>query len=146
MKFFIFFLILFSVFIIGCSDEVVMDNVVGVVTSNGVINVSVSIADSPDEQARGLMNVDAMEEFEGMLFEFPYPTMLSFWMKDTYIPLDIIYVDENLKIIEIKSNVQPCGEDPCHVYPSSRPAKYVLEVNGGFCNKYGVEKGDELRI
>lgn len=73
---------------------------------------------------------ESMPTGHGMLFIFNDTEPRGFWMKNTKIPLDMIYLDENLTVIEIKKNVRPCLEDPCEVY-QSKPAMYVLEVNAG---------------
>ena len=63
-------------------------------------------------------------------------------MKDTLIPLDMLFIDADLRIIDIKENVPPCREDPCPSYPSKKPAKYVLEVNSGFVLENNIQIDD----
>jgi uncharacterized membrane protein (UPF0127 family) len=82
-----------------------------------------------------------------MLFVFEDVKYLSFWMKNTYIPLDMIFVDKDLRIVDTKEDVQPClQEDICPSYPSKQPAKYVLEVNAGFIQQNGIRVGDILYL
>ncbi len=138
----LFFLFLFLLFILGCSEET--NNILTIVTEEKEINVTVEIADSYEEHKVGLSNRELLDENTGMLFIFSYPKTLSFWMKDTFIPLDIMYIDENFKITEIKENLQPCDTSNCHVYPSLQPAMYALEVNAGFCEKHSVVKGNTV--
>lgn len=108
--------------------------------------IDVEIADSPEERIRGLMYRDFLTENSGMLFIFDNSDILEFWMKNTLISLDIIYIDENMKIVKIIENVQPCLEDPCESYSSSFPAKYVLEVNAGEADKLGIKEGDFVQV
>jgi len=97
--------------------------------------ISVEIADTPEERAAGLMHREFLAEDMGMLFVFEEQKEQSFWMKNTLMPLDMIFVDENFEIVDVKENVQPCEADPCPSYHSNAPAKYVIEVNGGFAEK-----------
>ena len=101
---------------------------------------------TPQEKSRGLMFRDMMPEDHGMIFIFDEKAEQSFWMKNTLIPLDIIFIDENKKIVDIKNNVQPCKHDPCVTYISSQPALYVIELNGGTTEKVGLKIGDILEI
>jgi YVTN family beta-propeller protein len=112
------------------------------------IPVYVDVANDPEEQSRGLMFRKSMEWNNGMLFVFEDVKYLSFWMKNTYIPLDMIFVDKDLRIVDIKEDVQPCPlqEDICASYPSKQPAKYVLEVNAGFVQQNGIRVGDILYL
>ncbi|MHB1277506.1 MAG: DUF192 domain-containing protein [Bacteroidia bacterium] len=90
---------------------------------------------------RGLMYRKKMEENRGMLFIFPDVSMRSFWMRNTIIPLDIIFISEQKTIVTIQRNTTPFSEKSI---PSSAPAKYVLEVNAGLSDKYGWKDGDSL--
>jgi YVTN family beta-propeller protein len=111
------------------------------------IPVYVDVANDPEEQSRGLMFRKSMEWNNGMLFVFEDVKYLSFWMKNTYIPLDMIFVDKDLRIVDIKEDVQPClQEDICPSYPSKQPAKYVLEVNAGFVQQNGIRVSDILYL
>ena len=75
----------------------------------------------------------------GMLFLMPEEKIQSFWMKNTYIPLDIIYINSNNQVISIKENAKPMNESPL---PSEKPAIYVLEILGGTSAKLGIKPGD----
>lgn len=94
-------------------------------------------------QAKGLMYRESMPEDRGMLFMFPATQPLSFWMKNTLIPLDIIYIAENGEIVDIVT-AEPCKSAHCPSYPSKAPGKYVLELNGGMAEKLGLQAGDNL--
>ena len=111
------------------------------------IPVYVDVANDPKEQSKGLMFRKSMEWNTGMLFVNDDVKYLAFWMKNTYIPLDMIFVDKDLRIVDIKEDVQPClQEDICPSYPSKQPAKYVLEVNAGFVHQNGIRVGDTLYL
>ena len=113
--------------------------------SNTALPVYIDVADDPQELTRGLMFRKNMESNNGMLFVFEDSANRSFWMKNTFIPLDVIFIDNNLRIVDIKENVQPClQENPCPSYSSIHPAKYVLEVNGGFVKENRIKIGDML--
>lgn len=108
---------------------------------------TVEIADDDDERARGLMYRDNMGADKGMLFIFPTQQPQAFWMKNTRIPLDILYFDAEKKLVSAARNTPPCTlGDRCPPYPSDGPALYVLELNAGVADRLGVEKGDELKI
>lgn len=120
-------------------DQILIDN------EHEYITVNVQIADDNNERARGLMFVESLDENAGMLFVFEREGYLAFWMKNTLIPLDIIFIDEKLKIVDIK-NAVPCIQDPCALYKPKSPAKYVLEVNGNFTIKNGIRPGNKVKI
>jgi uncharacterized membrane protein (UPF0127 family) len=107
--------------------------------------VKVEIADNPDLRERGLMYRSNLCENCGMLFIFPSEGKYGFWMKNTKIPLDIIWIDKNKKIIDIIS-AEPCSSESCRTYYSSNPALYVLEVNSGYAAINGIKIGDEVEI
>lgn len=107
---------------------------------------TVELAETQQKQALGLMFRDSLPEDHGMLFIFPAAGMRSFWMKNTRIPLDIMYFDEELKLVSVAENAQPCRTRRCPAYPSEGPAKYVLELNAGKAAELGVRPGDELRL
>lgn len=115
-------------------------------TSKGDFIFGVEIADTSEERTKGLMYRENMEENHGMFFIFDSESELNFWMKNTYIPLDIIFFDVDKKVLSIHKNVQPCKNDPCELYSSLRPAKYVLEVNAGVSDLLNVQEGDKITI
>lgn len=112
------------------------------------IDFFVELADDDNERAMGLMYRKQMSDEEGMLFIFPNSQYRAFWMKNTLIPLDILYFDQNRKLINISENTPPCKNTTtrCPNYPSEKPAKYVLEINAGLSKKHGFRTGDELLI
>ncbi|WP_266183894.1 DUF192 domain-containing protein [Dyella humicola] len=95
---------------------------------------------------RGLMMRTELAADHSMLFVFPEDDQRWFWMKNTLIPLDILYFDGHRKLVSVQANVPPCKADPCPSYPSDLPARYVLELAGGTAAKIGVQVGDELTI
>ncbi|MFC1690254.1 DUF192 domain-containing protein [Pseudomonadota bacterium] len=107
---------------------------------------TVELAESQEKQALGLMFRESMPDDHGMLFIFPGEGMRSFWMKNTKIPLDIFYFDENLKLVSVQENVPPCRSQRCPGYPSTGPARYVLELNAGKAAELGVKPGDVLQL
>lgn len=99
------------------------------------------IADTPEARRKGLMMREKLGKGEGMLFMFESEGSYSFWMKDTLIPLDIIWLDDSLRAVHIET-AQPCRSKDCPKYVPAMPAKYVLETNAGFAEKKGVSIGD----
>jgi uncharacterized membrane protein (UPF0127 family) len=83
---------------------------------------------------------------EGMLFVFEQSGFYPFWMKNTLIPLDIIWIDEDWRIVSIAESVPPCRAEPCPTYPPAAQARYVVEVNAGFARRHGVARGDQLVV
>lgn len=106
----------------------------------------VELALTREEQARGLMFRDSLPQDHGMLFVFPSEAPRSFWMRNTRIPLDILYFDRELALVSMQQNARPCAVPPCPGYPSEGPAQYVLEINAGKAAELGVEKGDVLEL
>jgi uncharacterized membrane protein (UPF0127 family) len=106
------------------------------------VTVVAEVARTEAETAKGLGGKEKLEEFEGMLFYFPENIMRVFWMKDMLIPIDIIWIGENMTIIDITNDV------PIHpqlqTYSPKVPAQFVLELNAGFVNKNGISIGDTV--
>ena len=116
-----------------------------IVGAGGVVRtaVSVEIADTFASREYGLMFRKHLDEDAGMIFVFKAPRHQQFWMKNTIIPLDMIFADGNGKIIGVVSKAEPFSEAIDAVDGDSQ---YVLEVNGGFCERHGVKGGDTLRF
>lgn len=104
------------------------------------------IADNDTERAEGLMNVTELGKHEGMLFKFEEEAPRTFWMKNTLIPLDMIFVSSDKRVINIETAYpQPqTPEEELKLYESERPAKYVIELNAGFAENYSISKGDKV--
>jgi len=112
--------------------------------SSVIARVFVEVSDDQEEFMRGLMFRQHLLWNAGMLFAFNDEDPRTFWMKNTLIPLDMIFVDSDSKIVDIIENVPPCKQDECPTYPSREPAQHVLEVNAGFVQDTGVKIGDHL--
>ncbi|GAB4430572.1 MAG: DUF192 domain-containing protein [Bacteroidia bacterium] len=106
-------------------------------------SIDIEIADTEQRITQGLMYRRSMADSLGMLFVFDRMEPRSFWMKNTYISLDIIYVDEFNRIVSIQRNTQPLSTRPL---PSEGPAQYVIEVVAGFCENHRIEPGDFVRF
>ena len=119
----------------GTDDRLVIQ------TSQGEAAFTVEIADEPDEMTRGLMFRRELADDAGMLFVYVQPRTASMWMKNTYIPLDIIFADSQKRIVKIRRNTTPKSEAQVL---SEAPAAYVLEVNAGFADRHKLQEGDEL--
>ena len=104
----------------------------------------VEIANDFYERARGLMDRTVLGEDRGMLFVFRREQPLSFWMKDTLIPLSIAYIDSKGRITDIL-DMKPFDDEPPH-YVSSEPVQYALEVNQGFFDEHGAKVGDHAEL
>ena len=106
---------------------------------------SVEIADDEAERARGLMFRDAMPADHGMLFIHEREEPQSYWMKNTHIPLDILYFDDQRRLVSQQRDVPPCNlGNACPPYPSNAPARYVLELNAGEAARLGLADGATL--
>jgi uncharacterized membrane protein (UPF0127 family) len=107
------------------------------------VTIDIEIVDEEPERIRGLMDRFTLPENAGMLFIFPQEELRSFWMKNTYISLDIIYINKNKEIVSIQKYTQP---QTTSSIPSDKPAKFVLEVNAGFSDKYMLQTGDKIEF
>ncbi len=108
---------------------------------NLLFAVDIEIADDDTRRTQGLMYRDSMAENHAMLFVLPDEREQSFWMKNTIMPLDIIYVNAKKQIVSTQKNAVPYSEDSI---PSNGPARYVIEVNAGFCDRHLVKPGDHV--
>ena len=108
---------------------------------------AIEIADDDAERARGLMYRDAMDAGRGMLFIHDAEEPQAYWMKNTKIALDILYFDNGRKLVSQQRDVPPCSlGDRCPSYPSSAPARYVLELNAGEAARLKLQDGAELTL
>ncbi len=107
---------------------------------------TLEIAQTQEERQKGLMFRTSLDQDAGMLFILQEEGIYSFWMKNTLIPLDIIWINKDKKIIYIKKDVPPCKEDPCSSYSPEETALYVLEINAGLSKKYEFKEGDEVDL
>lgn len=102
------------------------------------------LATTPAQQEHGLMERATLAPDHGMLFVFPDEQPRTFWMKNTLIPLDILFFDAARRLVAIQAEAQPCRADPCPLYPSAVPARYVLELNAGTAARLGIRMGDVI--
>jgi uncharacterized membrane protein (UPF0127 family) len=112
-----------------------------IATKNGVQPFSVELAVTPEEHERGLMFRKELPEGRGMLFDFKTEQPVEFWMHNTYIPLDIIFIRGDGRILRIAENAEPLSDK--HI-PSGGPIRGVLEVIGGTAKKLGIAPGDRV--
>ncbi len=108
----------------------------------GQARFSVELADDAQERAQGLMHRESMPLSAGMLFAYEHPQRVSFWMRNTLIPLDMIFMDEAGRVTHIHENAIPLDETGI---PGGDRVQYVLEINGGLSQRLGIEIGSELR-
>ncbi|HXK52666.1 MAG TPA: DUF192 domain-containing protein [bacterium] len=111
------------------------------------IEMSVALAISKEEQTQGLMEISTLPDNAGMLFIFDQEGGWGFWMKNTLIPLDMIWINKSFEIVDIQT-APPCPpeEKDCPAYRPTVPAKYVLEVNGGWAKRNNVTVGNKVNI
>lgn len=112
-----------------------------IVTKSGVHAFSVELATTEAERARGLMFRKELPEGHGMLFDFKQEQPVSFWMHNTYIPLDMIFIAGDGRIVRIAENTQPQSD---RLIPSGAPVRAVLEVIAGTARKFGIAPGDRV--
>jgi uncharacterized membrane protein (UPF0127 family) len=111
------------------------------VNNDTLRKIDIELATTNQERAQGLMDRKSMTDEQGMLFIFKTATEQSFWMKNTYISLDIIYIDDQKAVVSVQKNTTPLSEESL---PSFKKAQYVLEVNAGFYDKYHIAYGDKI--
>ncbi len=110
----------------------------------GEIPVTVEVVSTPQARARGLSNRESLEDLGGMFFVFDTTEFHSIWMKDMYFPIDIIWISEDLVVVDIHRSVQP------DTYPSTfkprSPVRYALETNARYTETFGINIGDKVRL
>lgn len=128
----------------GKSSE---EGLVSVTTPQGT-TILAEVADTTEKRARGLMFREALAKNHGMLFTFPEPQQWTFWMKNTKIALDIIWLDRSKKIVYVERNVQGCSrtDDGCPQYQPNDEALYVLEVAAGVADALHLQRGAKLQF
>ena len=113
-----------------------------IASKTGVHAFQVEMAITPEEKEHGLMFRRELPEGQGMLFDFQFDQNVAFWMKNTYIPLDMIFIRGDGRILRIAENTVPLSET---LVPSGGPVRAVLEVIGGTAKKLGIAPGDRVR-
>lgn len=108
----------------------------------GTARFSIEVADDAQERSQGLMHRQSMPTSAGMLFVYDRPQFVSFWMRNTLIPLDMLFIDETGIVQRIHENAVPLDET---AIPGGDGIQYVLEINGGLSSRLGIEVGSEVR-
>lgn len=112
-------------------------------TTDTLIEIVIELAIEPEEVQYGMMYRKSMGPLTGMLFFMGVEDLQSFWMKNTYVPLDIIYINNKKEVVSIQKNTKPLSEESL---PSKWPASMVLEVTAGFSDEHGIGKGTKIRF
>ena len=112
-------------------------------STQGEIRVALELARSPQEMQRGLMFRKQLDESAGMLFIYQKDGDHHFWMKNTYLPLDMLFISANGEVLGIVENVEPMTTVSRSV---GIPSRYVLELNAGYCRRHGVQVGTKIRF
>ena len=110
--------------------------------ADAALRFQVEVMDSAEERAQGLMFRESLPRFSGMLFVYDRPQPVAFWMKNTLIPLDMLFFDAAGRLVRVKSEAQPHDETPV---VGGDAIQYVLEINGGLAAELGIDLGAELR-
>ncbi|MGI9308475.1 MAG: DUF192 domain-containing protein [Gammaproteobacteria bacterium] len=125
----------------GLLDSFARSTLVLVPAAGPCIYLDIYIADTPRQQAQGLMYIKSMDTYEGMLFVYNTARRISMWMKNTLIPLDMLFIDDKLEIVDIAKNAVPGSSDTIR---SSSAVNLVLELNAGSAEKWGLQPGDTI--
>lgn len=132
---------LLGIFLVACARKTENLQRMTLVSSAGrQVELLIEVADDNEERSRGLMFREKFPMGQGMLFVFDKPQILSFWMKNTKIPLDILFFDGGGKFVSTVT-MKPCTEDPCQTYPSAAEAQYALEIPAGFVEQHNIGEG-----
>lgn len=126
---------------IGCAQR--PDFGLGTVMINNEHEIIVEIAENHEQKAYGLMNIKSLKDDEGMLFIYEAEQDITMWMKDTYVSLDMFFINQKGIITHIEKNTKPLSEK--YLY-SEYPTKYVLETKAGFANIKGIKPGHEIKF
>jgi hypothetical protein len=109
--------------------------------NQSILKLAVAVCDDEEKRQYGLMNLKKLDEKKGMIFIFSKPLKVDFWMKNTIIPLDMIFIDANDKIIQIQQNTTPQSTD---FITSKQKILKVLEINAGLVKKYNIKIGNKI--
>lgn len=105
--------------------------------------IETEVADNPVTRSQGLMHRTHLDRNQGMLFVFENARVVHMWMKDTLLPLDMLFIEDSGRIAHIVRNTTP---ESTEVISSGTPVKYVLEINGGLADQWGAKPGDTVRL
>lgn len=107
--------------------------------------IQLEVAQTPQQQATGLMYRPSLASDRGMLFPFQQPRFASFWMKNVVIPLDMVFLYQG-KVVAIENSAPPCATEPCPTYGPPAPVDQVIELRGGLASELGLKVGDRIKI
>jgi len=141
-KHFLFLLLAASLVFLGCHAADKKDSTVCIREHC----YRVEVAADQEALLTGLMHRDHLDRDSGMLFIFSQATQHSFWMKNTLIPLDMIWLNHVRQVVHIEENVPPCKQEPCPTYTPKRESIYVLELNAGEVKNKGIREGDSFEF
>jgi uncharacterized membrane protein (UPF0127 family) len=110
------------------------------------LDIPVEIAINQIEREQGLMFRTQLSINQGMLFVFPDQAVHDVWMKNTYLPLDVVFLSADGHIVSILENLQPCLHEPCEIYSPQVAANFMLELNAGFSHLHQLQIGQALRL
>lgn len=136
---------IFAILLAGCTRKNPEQKVTLTSPNGDTVEVAVEIADTDEERATGLMNRTELPEGTGMLFVFDTDEVRSFWMKNTLIPLDVLFFNQHGVFVS-SSTMDPCTKDPCMSYLSALPARFALEAPAGFTERADVGIGWKLEM
>jgi uncharacterized membrane protein (UPF0127 family) len=139
IAFSIFMILVIAIMIMPKTPKVILTN-----AQNQEIKVNVELAKTRQEQIQGLMYREHLPEDGGMLFVYNNERKWSFWMKNTLIPLDLIYINSDFEVVDIKHNFEPCKTILCPSHTPLSEAQYILEVNADFAKQNNINIGDKV--
>jgi len=146
------FLFIFCLFVIASPDETFSETIFGKVNvykdKRLIVQLDVEFADTLRKRKQGLMFRQSLPQKKGMFFIFDEGEIRVFWMKNTLIPLDMIFLSSDFQVVSFVKGAKPCKGFLflCKKYYSAHPAKYVLEMNSGFIDKYGIDERARIEI
>jgi uncharacterized membrane protein (UPF0127 family) len=137
--------VLFGIFLVllisGCTTTQEQEKIQKVCFNENCY--AVELAETNEQRETGLMGRDHLDNDKGMLFVYGDDRVYTFWMKNTVIPLDMIWIDRDGKVVRIIKNAEPCGKEYCPSINPNKKARYVLEINGGEVDSRGLIEGSK---
>ena len=137
-------LVILAVFIVSYLAS--LRNVKFTTVKIGNVSVNAEVADNAFKKMRGLMFRKSLGENDGMIFPFDSEGYQGFWMMNTSIPLDLIWINAKKQVVFIQKDAQPCTITSCPVYRPNKPGQYVLEVNAGFTDEHNIKVGTNAQF